>query len=230
MLQQLLLPLQHPGQNTFSNFYPGSNAEVLHTLQNLLQDSDGHIIAVEGKLGKTHLLQACAHFGIQQGWRVSYLPLRKIGQIHPELLTNSSDNPLICIDDVEALAEAADWQEAFLSALHLLLAKRQKVVFSQKIASDGAYTFRKDLWKKLRLAERLKLTFPSSSEGSYLLTFRARELDICLTPKAAEFLWSKMDSAWAVRQLLSFFSKAEKNRKFTMQMAKDWYAEQSQSA
>lgn len=230
MLQQLLLPLQHPGQNTFSNFYPGSNAEALHTLQNRLQDNDGHIIAVEGKLGKTHLLQACAHFGIQQGWRVSYLPLRKIGQIHPELLANSSDNPLICIDDVEALANAADWQEAFLSALHLLLAKRQKVIFSQKVASDGAYTFRKDLWKKLRLAERLKLTFPNASEGSYLLTFRARELDVYLTPRAADFLWSKVATAVDVRNLLAFLATVEKNRKFTMPMAKEWYAELNQSA
>jgi DnaA family protein len=229
MIQQLILPLQHPGQNTFSNFHPGGNTELLRTLQALLQDSDGHIIAVEGKLGKTHLLQASAHFGIQQGWRVSYLPLRKIGQFHPDLLTNSSDNPLICIDDVEVLAKEPDWQEAFLSALHLLLAKRKKVIFSQEVASEGAYTFRKDLWKKLRLARRLKIAFPNTTQGIYLLHFRARELDVHLTPKAAEFLWSAVESAVDLRRLLDFLATAGKNQKITIKMAKDWQAGQKDS-
>ena len=115
MLDQLPLRINLREETTFANFYPGENEAVLHALNDLLENKGESFVYVWGDsgVGRTHLLQACCHEMNNRALETMYLPLR-MSQLTPAILQEMETKHLICIDDIDAVLNQKDWEEALL--------------------------------------------------------------------------------------------------------------------
>lgn len=107
--QQLALRIGLRDSATFANFYAGDNAAVLHALQ---QGNEPFIYlwGAQGS-GRSHLLQAACHTEAGRGGTPVFLPLGELAPAGVGLLEGLEQMSLICLDDVQAIAGDAAWEE-----------------------------------------------------------------------------------------------------------------------
>lgn len=113
MNEQLTLDIQLQDEATLSNYHWNGNEMLRLQLQHYLSKSTpDHIFYLWGKpsSGKSHLLQACCH-AFTQGSSM-YIPLQQFKHYGPDCLQGLESHQLICIDDIDAIAQDSNWEEA----------------------------------------------------------------------------------------------------------------------
>ncbi|NOQ82226.1 MAG: DnaA regulatory inactivator Hda [Methylophaga sp.] len=116
---QLPLQLNLKEVYRFDNFY-FSQPELEIALTELCQTESISFLYLWGEpsSGKSHLLMATAE---QTSKNTLYLPLTElVKSASPEVLESVENLDLLCIDDLEAIAEKADWQEALFHCFNRL--------------------------------------------------------------------------------------------------------------
>ena len=136
---------------TFSSFVVGENNNLAHAAALAVAESPAEIynpLYIYGGvgLGKTHLMQAIAHFILQQN------PERKVLYITSETFTNeiidairqSSDNPManalfrekyrnvdvLLIDDIQFISGKASTQQEFFHTFNTLYGNKKQIIIS----------------------------------------------------------------------------------------------------
>ncbi|MFA5628120.1 MAG: DnaA regulatory inactivator Hda [Thiohalomonadaceae bacterium] len=108
MEQQIPLRIGLRDSATFSNFYPGENAAVLHLLEQA-SESFIYLWGAQGS-GRSHLLQAACHAETNIGGIPVYLPLQELDDI--AILDGLEQMGLVCLDDLQLVSGQPDWEEA----------------------------------------------------------------------------------------------------------------------
>ncbi|MGL4601602.1 MAG: DnaA inactivator Hda [Plesiomonas sp.] len=111
---QLSLPINLPDDETFSSFYPGKNQQLLDAIQALISaESGGYLYFWARKgAGRSHLLHAaCAELSLQNQ-AVGYVPLDKRAYFGPDVLEGMEHLALVCIDNIELIADDPEWELA----------------------------------------------------------------------------------------------------------------------
>ncbi|WP_420824459.1 DnaA regulatory inactivator Hda [Sulfurivermis fontis] len=108
--RQLTLRIGLRDSATFANFLPGDNAAALHLLQ---QGGEPFIyLWGAGGSGRSHLLQAACHAVTAGGGSPAYLPLAGLADTGVAMLDGLEQMSLVCLDDLQAVAGNAAWEEA----------------------------------------------------------------------------------------------------------------------
>jgi DnaA family protein len=123
---QLPLGIRLRPANTFDLFVPGANAEAVAWLGERAGDGVSFLWGAPGS-GRTHLLQAVCHQAAAAGVRSAYVPLGEPG-LGPEVLEGLEALPLVCVDDVDAIAGNDDWERALFALFNGLRAHRAGLV------------------------------------------------------------------------------------------------------
>lgn len=110
---QLALGIGLSDSATFDNFYSGANAQLVAELRR----AEEPFLLLWGRTGsgKSHLLQALCHETGRRGLTPAYLPLKEVIGASTALLEDLEQLPLICIDDVQAVAGRGEWEEALFA-------------------------------------------------------------------------------------------------------------------
>lgn len=134
MHPQLPLGVRLNDNARFTNFYSGPNAEVVDGVRALVAGGDEHFIYLSGPpgSGRSHILQAACAQVQGEGQQAWYLSLADEG-LAPPMLEGLEQAALICLDDVDAVAGRADWEEALF---HLYNRVRDAQVRLMVAASD----------------------------------------------------------------------------------------------
>lgn len=113
MNQQLTLAIHLNVEATFADFCFENNALLKQQLQNIVHGSGDRLMVLWGKSGsgKSHLLQACCH-AMTAHQPAIYLPLTTLLEWGPDVLDGVDEQALVCIDDIDAIAAHAEWEEA----------------------------------------------------------------------------------------------------------------------
>lgn len=114
VIKQLPLNISLNQEATFAEFCWASN-DLLKTqlFSALTGNSDKHLhIWGEIGCGKSHLLQACCQYAADLKKTSVYLPLNILKDTSPEILEGFDDYFLICLDDVDSIANNKAWEEA----------------------------------------------------------------------------------------------------------------------
>jgi DnaA family protein len=114
LLSQLTLGLSLKDEETFDNFYQGSNTEIVTSIKNAVLNQGERIIYLCGTRGQglSHLLQASCHFANQHHISSGYLPFSELLAFAPEVLEGFDAQSVICLDDVHMIAGKPAWEEA----------------------------------------------------------------------------------------------------------------------
>lgn len=117
-MQQLPLGVRIPDRAVFATFLPARNAEATEHLARLARGEAAGAAWVCGPAGagKSHLLQA-ACVQASETMRAGYFPLRELRALGVEVLEGASQLDCLCLDDVDAVTGALEWERTFFSIL-----------------------------------------------------------------------------------------------------------------
>jgi DnaA family protein len=123
MNKQLVLTLQINDEATLANFCWSKHPWLQQSLQAMLQHQGERFLYLWGPAGsgKSHLLQACCH----EISSAMYLPLNLLKEWGPQSIENVEEQTLICIDDVQSIAQDAAWEEALFHLYNRVKDKEQ---------------------------------------------------------------------------------------------------------
>ncbi|MEQ1637875.1 MAG: DnaA regulatory inactivator Hda [Methylococcales bacterium] len=221
MAVQLPVQFEFNTLQTFHNFYPGCNQELISHLQEAITKGNEQLIFVWGEagLGKSHLLHASCQFAYELR-RSSF-----IVSLNPEQLPDASiledldAIEFVCVDNIDAIAGVSEWEQAFFNFFNRHRDKDQHLILSAASPPNYLTVQLADLKTRLNwgLTLKLKALTPADSLGA--LNFKADSLGFEISPQVGRFLLTHfardLPSLWALLDRLDQMSLAAK-RKLTL--------------
>lgn len=171
---------------TFDNFYPGPHADVA----GILRDAQEPIVYLWGPpgSGKSHLLQASCQRCVENGEHPVYLPLAAVGSLDPALLEGLSHAPLVCIDDVQAIAGDQPWETALFHLYNEVRATGGRLAAAGNASPSNLNIDLADLRSRLGWGPVFHLSLLSEEECIAALRFRAARRGLELSTEVAIYL------------------------------------------
>ncbi len=192
MTVQLTLPIHPPDANSFENFYTSHrNSVLLHCLKNFSLKVGEPYIYIWGNSGAgcTHLLHACCHAAQQHGFSVAYLPLSTLQKASsPEILLESWAVDMVCIDELESIANNLLWQESLFHFYNRLQEQAQHLVVAAKSVPQHLGFSLKDLVSRLTSNVLFQVRELNDKERLVVLQQRARLRGLEFSDEVSQFL------------------------------------------
>ncbi|WP_339731297.1 DnaA regulatory inactivator Hda [uncultured Pseudomonas sp.] len=226
---QLPLGVRLRDDATFANYYPGANAAALGYVERLCEADAGwtesliYLWGGEG-VGRSHLLQAaCLRFE-QRGEQAVYLPLADVVEYGPALLDNLEQCELVCLDDLDAVAERNDWEEALFYLFNRLRDSGRRLLLAASSSPRELPVQLADLQSRLTLALVFQLQSLSDEDKLRALQLRASRRGLHLSDEVGRFILTRGErSMSALFDLLERLDQAslQAQRKLTIPFLKE---------
>lgn len=226
---QLPLGVRLRDDATFANYYPGANAAALGYVERLCEADAGwtesliYLWGGEG-VGRSHLLQAaCLRFE-QRGEQAVYLPLAEVADYGLELLDGLDQAELVCLDDLDAVAGRADWEEALFHLFNRLRDAGRRLLLAATASPRELPVALPDLQSRLTLALVFQLHALSDEDKLRALQLRASRRGLHLTDDVGRFILTRGErSMSALFELLERLDQAslQAQRKLTIPFLKE---------
>ncbi len=232
MAEQLPLHFEFRANQTFDDFFPGANHEIITHLQQCIAGLGEQQIFLWGKSGqgKTHLLQACCHRAQHQNLSSFYFDLSHAELPDPSLLNGLDEYDVVCFDNIERIAGNAAWELAFFNFFNQHRDRGHKLIVSASSAPNDIAIQLPDLRTRLNWGLTLKIQPLTDSDRIAALIFKADQMGFEIAPQAGRFLLTHYDrdlaSLWALLEKLDRASLAAK-RKLTLPFLKQILNEDS---
>ena len=189
-MTQLALPLRPADHAVFESFLVDGNEALVATLKGIADrpGDAGCWLWGARATGKTHLLQAtCA----RAGDRSAYVPLAAFADAAPAALEGLASRELVCLDDLDAVAGAPDWEAALFSLCNQLLDSGRSLVVSAAAAPRAVPVALPDLGSRLARLPAFQLRTLGEPARVAALQLRARHRGLELPDDTARFLLSR---------------------------------------
>jgi DnaA family protein len=139
--------------------------------------------------GKTHLLIACADAVQRQGFRVIYLSLAELKQTsQPAVLQSLEQADLLCLDDLEAVAGEAEWEEALFHCFNRLHDARGKLLVATTHNPANIELNLPDLRSRLATGLVYQLTSMNDEQKQQALILQSQSRGLSMTDDVAQYL------------------------------------------
>lgn len=191
MLTQLILPIQPPDAHCFENFYTGQNAILLNSLRYFSLKIGEPYLYIWGNSGAgcTHLLQACCHAAQKQGFSVAYLPLSTLKKNNnAEVLRGLESLDMVCIDELESIADDNLWQESLFHFYNRLQEQSRYLLIAAKHSPHQLNFSLPDLISRLSSGVLFQLRELNDEERLIALQQRANLRGLELSDEVGQFL------------------------------------------
>jgi DnaA family protein len=135
----------------FETYHEGANGAVVAGLRQLVLETGQASLWVLGApgVGKTHLLQASCALAGQRGLTSAYLPLASSKNLVPGLLAGMEQVDLVALDDIDAIAGQAAWEQALFTLYNELLELGGRLACSAQLPPAGVAFALPDLASRL---------------------------------------------------------------------------------
>ena len=188
-MMQLPLSVSLRDGASFSNYHAGPNVEAVHALHELLKGGEKYIyLWGAAGTGKTHLLQAACQVVAARGETAAYLPLMQAREISTELLAGLEQVALVCVDDVQAIANNSEWETALFHLYNRLRETDTRLIVAAGMPPANLVLGLSDLSSRLASGLILQLRELSDEEKLVALRLRAHARGFELTEEVARFL------------------------------------------
>ena len=229
LLQQILLPgFAVRSDAFFSNFYaPGSLQMVKDSLMKMVRDDAFTAVYLCGvkDSGKSHLLQAICNYAEEQGKTSLYLPLREIKNFTPsEILENTSDSDVICLDDIDVVAGNLPWEEALFHLYNQCQVSGCTLVMSAGVTVNELPLNLPDLQTRLSACLVLPVLPVCEEDKAGLVRFSAHHTGMQMNDACVQFIINH--SGRSVAELVKVVERLDREslvagRKITVPFIKD---------
>lgn len=218
MTAQLPLNISLRDNATFSNYFPGSNLEVVTYLQEHagLRGEPCIYLWGMGGTGKTHLLQAACHIVASRDLSTAYLPLSGAQEFSHDILEGMADMSLVCIDDIEFIAGQEQWESALFHLYNHMRDKGTGLLIASDSPPASVGIRLPDLVSRLAWGSVFHLQPLDDEEKLQALQLRARMRGMDLPADVARFLLRRcqrdMPALYAILDQLDHVSLSAQRR------------------
>jgi len=187
---QLPLAISVAPRATFGAYFAGPNGWIVDVVRALAQSAGERQVYLAGAsgLGKSHLLQAACRAASDHGQSAAYIPLGQGGALPPEALAGLEQAGLLCLDDVDAVAGDAIWEEALFDLINRSRDRGCRLLLAARGVPQALAVGLADLASRLAAGPVLRLAPLSDAQKKAALTERARTLGVDLQPRVADYL------------------------------------------
>jgi len=192
VIEQLPLNIQWRDDATLQNFYPGDNVEALKAVSELSQGMGEPFLYLWGQpgVGRTHLLQAACHAASEKSIAAFYISLRDQNQLSLSALQGVEDLPLVCIDDIEHIANLPLWEEALFHLFNRIQTKKGRLLIAADVAPKYLPLSLPDLKSRLNWGVTYQLHRLTDEQKVVVLQLRAQLRGLELNKTVGQFLLS----------------------------------------
>jgi DnaA-homolog protein len=225
MAKQLPLQFEFRANQSFEDFFPSTNNEVINHLQKASSGLGERQIFLWGPsgLGKSHLLQACCHRAQSLNLSSFYFSFSAIELPDPELLMGLEVFDVVCLDNIEQIAGNAAWENAFFNFFNRHRDEDHILIMSANCAPNQIAIQLPDLKTRLNWGLTLKLQSLSDHEKIKTLIFKADKMGFEISAQVGRFLLTHYErdlpALWVLLTKLDQASLAAK-RKLTIPFLK----------
>lgn len=168
--EQLLLPLQARQDVTLADLPAQAFAPVLSALQQLRSGALSQVyVWGEPGSGRSLLLSAFFSAASSEFAHSVFLPLRQVVFMPPEMLEGLEHCDLVVLDDVDALADWPEWQEALFNLYNRLRERGGRLLVTAATPPAGLPLTLPDLCSRLALSSVYALPAPDDVVREELL-------------------------------------------------------------
>jgi DnaA-homolog protein len=223
--KQLPLHFEFRANQTFDDFFPGANLEIINHLQKSSEGNGERLIFLWGQsgLGKSHLLQACCQQAQSQQLSSFYFALPPLELPDPGLLTGLDKFDIVCFDNIEHIAGNPAWERAFFNFFNLHREQGHTLILSASCPPNEISIQLPDLKTRLNWGLTLKIQSLCDNDRITALIFKADQMGFEISPQVGRFLLAHYDrdlpSLWVLLTKLDRASLAAK-RKLTVPFLK----------
>ncbi len=180
---------------SFSDYLPGSNLQAVELLKSSVINPGQCSVFLWGEsgLGKTHLLHAACQLATEQGLSAHYIPLKQWKSQSPTILRGLEQSDLLCIDDIEQIADQQEWQITVFHLFNRMKDLSHHLLFSANNTPDAINIELADLQSRLKSGVTLHLQNHDDQRKHELLQFRARQLGMKLPETVCRYLLTRYD-------------------------------------
>jgi DnaA-homolog protein len=218
MAEQLPVKFEFRANQTFDDFYPGGNQEVIDQLRKTVAGMGEQFFFLWGDAGhgKSHLLQACSQEAFKLNIRSIYLDLADSTLTDCELLAGLEDFELVCFDSIDVIAGRSDWELAFFNFFNQHRDRNHRLVLSASCAPNALSFTLPDLQTRINCGLSLKIQLLEDADKIAALTHKAQQMGFEVAPQVARFLLTHYDrnlsSLWVMLDKLDSASLAAQRR------------------
>jgi DnaA family protein len=181
-VKQLALGVRLRSDQVFDSFAPGPNVEVIAALRR--PERDCWLWGGRG-CGKTHLLQAaCA----AAGETAAYLPLARTSALPPAALAGFERCRLLCLDDVDAVAGDAEWEQALFRLFNDATDLGARLIFAAGAAPRALAWHLEDLSSRAASCVVYHLRELDDAGRIEALRLHAAQRGLDLSPETSDYL------------------------------------------
>jgi DnaA family protein len=194
-MEQLPLEVRLADHAVFETFHAGTNAAVVHALQDLSATSAASVCWIWGppQTGKTHLLQACVNSAAAGSYRSAYLPLGEGAGVSPGVLDGMGSMDVVCIDDIDNIAGHSDWEQGMFVLFEQLRQQGGRLVMSAGQAPLHCRFRLPDLISRFSSGATFRLRPLTDDEKIRAMQQRATWRGLRLPDEVADYLFARVD-------------------------------------
>lgn len=210
---QLALNLRLRDASSFENYFVARNREAVERLQHTVRGMSGApqapaswlVLWGEPGTGKTHLLEAACRAAQELGHAPLYVPLAEKANFTTALLEDVEQVPLVCVDDVDAIAGDSAWEAAVFALYERLRAHGGMLVLAARASPAAIGLKLADLATRLSAGLVYQLQPLSDEEKIAALRLRAQRRGLEMTEEVAIYLLTRFP-----RDMHSLFALLDK--------------------
>lgn len=149
---QLPLGISLREEARFENFVTGDNGLLCEALKASSAGGGDPVLYLWGHSGSgcSHLLQAACHQADALGRQAAYLPLQELIAFEPSLFDGLEQMDLVCIDDLQLIAQQAVWEEAVFHLFNRLREAGVRLIVAATQSPAGVQLALPDLTSRLQ--------------------------------------------------------------------------------
>ncbi|MFI3189278.1 DnaA regulatory inactivator Hda [Crenothrix sp. D3] len=225
MSKQLPLQFEFRANQTFNDFFAGSNLEIITHLQNSIKGAGEQQIFLWGDqgLGKSHLLQAACHQAQSIKRSSFYLDLTNPTLANSSILKGLDTLDIVCLDNIDCIAGNNEWEIAVFNFFNRHRDSERTLIVSASCLPNELAIQLPDLKTRLNWGLTLKLQPLANHDRITALIFKANQLGFEISPQVGLFLLTHYDrdlsALWRLLAQLDQASLAAK-RKLTIPFLK----------
>jgi DnaA-homolog protein len=197
--EQLALNLRLRDASSFENYFAARNREPVERLQRATRSlgdaphSPASWLYLWGEpgTGKTHLLEAACRAAQEQGHAPLYVPFAGKADFTTALLEDVEQVPLVCVDDVDAIAGDASWEAALFALYERLRAQGGMLILAASASPVAIGLKLADLATRLAAGLVYQLQPLSDAEKIAALRLRAQRRGLEMTEEVANYLLTR---------------------------------------
>lgn len=188
--EQLPLQFEFRANQTFQDFFPGANQELVGHLHRCVAGTGEVFIFFWGKsgLGKSHLLQACCHEAHSLGINSFYFDLTHSSSIDPDILNGLDMYELVCFDNMERMAGNTKWEIAFFNFFNQQRDQGHRLIVSSELPAKTLAIKLPDLITRLNWGLSLKIQPLDENERITALRLKARQMGLEVSQQVGRYL------------------------------------------